>query len=427
MTPLLPPPDPSPAPAPVWLLKVLLYLTFLFHVLFMNLTFGGSLLATVYGFKGKAKHQVAAWSLMRAMPYLIAFTVSFGVAPLLFVQVLYGPLVYTSAILMGVPFLLIIPVLLLAYSLAYVCKARWERLGSWRKYFSLALFLLFGYVGFTYVNLFTLMLEPDRFHAKYLHHPSGWQMNFADPTIWPRFLHILLGAIAVAGLWVAIAGLRRLALEPEQGRWQYRSGATWTAGATLVNFAAGVWWLLAIPREEMMIFMGGSVLASGAFALGLVCALATLVLVLLGINALKPKPYLMGTMHALILTLACMVVMRDRLRDAHLGAEYDVTKIPVSPQWGAIVLFLAVFLAGIAVAAWLLRRGYEARKARKDRESEILAGPGLMDSGLRRLSDADSGIFRGGLGDSSSGFRPGPGESGARRPGPGESGGHRLD
>jgi hypothetical protein len=427
VSPILPPPDPSPVPGPVWLLKVLLYVTFLFHVLFMNLTFGGALLATVYGFKGKPKHLVAAWSLMRPMPYLIAFTITFGVAPLLFVQVLYGPLVYTAAILMGVPFILIIPALLLAYSLAYFCKNRWERLGSWRKVLSLLLFLLFGYVGFTYVNLFTLMLEPDRFHNKYLNHPGGLQMNLADPTIWPRFLHVLLGAVAVSGLWVAISGLRRLSLEPEQGRWQYRSGATWTAGATLVNFAAGAWWLLAIPREVMMIYMGGDALATGAFALGLACALATLVLVLLGINALKPKPYLMGSMHSLVLTLACMVVMRDRLRDAGLGAQYDVTKLPVSPQWGAILLFAGLFLSGAAVAAWLLRQGHKARRERKEREGQVLQGPGLMDSGLRRLSDADSGIFRGGLGDSSSGFRTGPGESGSRKAGPGESGGHRLD
>ena len=427
MIPILPPPDPSPVPAPVWLLKGLLYLTFLLHVLFMNLTVGGSLLATVYGFKGKPKHNVAAWSFVRPMPYLLAFTISFGVAPLLFVQVLYGPLVYTAAVLMGVPFILIIPVLLLTYTLAHICKSRWEGLGRWRKYLCLAQFLLLGYVGFTYVNLFTLMLEPERFHGKYLNHPGGWQMNFADLTIWPRFLHVMLGAAAVAGLWVAIAGLRRLALEPEQGRWQYRSGATWTAGATLVNFAVGVWWLLAIPREEMMIFMGGNILATAAFALGLVCALATLVLVLLGINALKPKPYLMGTMHSLVLTIACMVVMRDRLRDADLGAQYDVTKLPVSPQWGAILLFAAVLVSGLAAAAWLLRKGHEARKARKEREGGVLQGPGLMDSGLRRLSDADSGIFRGGFGDSSSGFRAGPGDSGVRRPGPGESGGHRLD
>lgn len=425
MLPDFPSPDPSPVPAPIWLLKILLYVTFLVHLLFMNLTAGGALLTALFAFKGKVRHWDAAGQLAKGLPYLMPFTITFGVAPLLFVQVLYGPLIYTAAVLMGVPFILVIPTVMLAYALMYLLSSRWGTLGALRGYIALGIFLLLGFVGFTYTNLFTLMLEPERFHDMYVGRPTGFQMNLADPTVFPRFLHMMLGAVAVAGLWVAITGLRRLSMEPEQGRWQYRYGATWFAGATIINIVVGLWWLLDVPLEERMIFMGRDMAATVAFGLGAAAGLSALILALMGINSLKPKPLLMGSMHSLVVTVACMIVMRDRLRDATLKADYDLSKLHVASQWGAIALFLALFLAGIGAVVWLLRQASKAASARPPGD-EVNRGPGFMDSGIRPISAADSGTYRGGFPDSGA-YRRGPGDSATRRGNPGQSGAHRPD
>lgn len=425
MMPAFPPPDPSPVPAPVWMLKILLYVTFLAHLLFMNLTAGGALMTVVFAFKGKARHWDAAGQLAKGLPYLMPFTITFGVAPLLFVQVLYGPLMYTAAILMGVPFILVIPAVMLAYALMYLLSSRWATLGVLRGYCALLIFLLLGFVGFTYTNLFTLMLEPERFHDMYVNRPTGFRMNLADPTVFPRFLHMMLGAVAVAGLWIAIMGLRRLRMEPEQGRWQYRYGATWFAGATIVNIVVGLWWLLDVPLQERMIFMGQDLAATVAFGLGAAAGVSALVLALMGINSLKPKPLLMGSMHSLVVTMACMIVMRDRLRDAALKTDYDLSKLHVASQWGAIALFIVLFLAGIVAVVWLLRQASKAASA-KTPGDDVNRGPGLMDSGIRPISAADSGAYRGGFPESGA-YRPSPGESAARRGGPTQSGAHRLD
>ncbi len=48
------------------------------------------------------------------LPLVIAFAVNFGVAPLLFLQVLYGHFIYTSSILMGIFWISIIPALIIA-------------------------------------------------------------------------------------------------------------------------------------------------------------------------------------------------------------------------------------------------------------------------------------------------------------------------
>jgi len=411
MTPVLPFFGTLPLPAPVWLLKALLLLTFIVHLLFMNLMAGGNLLAALFAFKGKPRHLDAARGLVRIMPYATAFAIVFGVAPLLFIQVLYGPLFYTSAILIGTPFLLSIPVIILAYALMYLVRYRWDKLKRSRPWLPLLNFLLLGYVGFIMTSLSTLMLDPDRFKNMYLAHPGGWQLNMAEPTLIPRFLHMMVGAIAVAGLYVAIRGARRLRLEPEQGRWQYRSGATWFAGATLVNMALGVWWLLALPKEQMMTLMGGSLPASIAFGVALAAALLALCGALLGINSVKPGPYLWGTAGALVAVFAGMAIMRDAIRGAALRPDYVVQALPVGSQWGAIGLFALLMGAGAWVCWWLLKQQKIAGSERRPKPPS----PGLTDSGIRSLHPGDSRTTI-----------PAVTDSGAHRLPPSSSGPHRL-
>jgi hypothetical protein len=363
MIPLIPPLDPSPAPGPIWVFKVLLYATFTLHLVFMNLLLGGTLLASYYGFKGKEKHLDAARSLVRILPFVMSYAISFGVAPLLFIQVLYGPLFYSATIPMGAPFLLIIPTLMAAYSLAYVLSWRWDTLGKIRPWLSGLLLGLLLWVGFTYSNAFTLMLDPERVKFKFLRHPGGWQMNLAEPTLVARFGHMFIGAASLAGLYVAYLGLKRLLAEPEQGRWMFRSGATWFSGAVILQIVSGFWWLFDLPKEQMMLVMGKSPMATAFFWTGFVAALAALVLLLRTLNALKPWRVFHAALGCAGITLLCMVVWRDILRDATVRPFLDPYALPTAPQWGALALFLGIFAGGIAALTWLLRIAYRAKKA----------------------------------------------------------------
>ncbi len=351
----IPPLDPSPVPAPIWLLKALLYTTFFVHVVLMNLVLGGSLMAVYYGFKGKAKHIDAAGVLAKMLPWAMPFAVTFGVAPLLFVQVIYGPLFYAASIPMGIPFLMIIPVVIAAYYMMYYYSWRYERLGAKRPWIAMLIFGLLGYVGFTYSNVFTLMLDPDRIHSKYLAHPDGFQMNLLEPTLFPRFLHMVLGAVAVTGLFMAFMGLKRLQKEPDRGRWLYRSGATWFSGATLVTIAVGLWWVFALPEEQMKTLMGGNLPATIAFGVGFLTGIASLVFVLWAMNSHKPRPLFITGKILLVLTLISMIFLRDQIRDVGISSFFKLADLPVAPQWGVLGLFLLTFVLGLVVVFWLLK------------------------------------------------------------------------
>ena len=78
----------------------------------------------------------------------------------------------------------------------------------------------------------SLMLRVGEFPAMTLDATPGWRLNLDDPSLVPRYLHMLLGAIAVAGAATALLGWTRHATGPGFGRWAMRYGSGWTAMAS---------------------------------------------------------------------------------------------------------------------------------------------------------------------------------------------------
>jgi hypothetical protein len=356
---IIPDPDPVALPAPPWLLWTLLLLTFLLHVLAMNLALGGSILGGVTEMVARrgdrAHHRALVGWLSRAMPVAIAFTITLGVAPLLFLQVLYGRLFFTSSVLMAWPWLLIVPLLILGYYGLYLRAMKGESLGATGPVVGWISTLIFVAIGFLFTNNMTLMLRPAAFKEMYLADDRGLHLNLGDPTLIPRYLHFLVGAIAVAGLAVVIVGLVRRWRDPDFGTWSIRYGSLWFSIATGVNMVFGVWWLIALPRETMLRFMGGDTAATVIFGAGLVLALAVLMIMLLASQSSRPERLAKAGIHTLALVLVAMVLLRDQIRRAALDAAGFEPVSWVAPQWGALALFLVLLVAGIITVAWMIR------------------------------------------------------------------------
>ena len=206
----IPNPDPMPLPAPVWLLRLLLLLTFFLHVLFMNCLWGGSAVALVCRLRRKnSAFCCAACRTIsgRLLPSVFAFTITLGVAPLLFLQVMYGQFLYTSSILIGVAWLAIIALVVLAYYGVYFLSMKGpEHQGAATAILTVVVLLLAA-VAFIYSNNFTLMLAPERWVPLYRGNAGGWHLNWSEPSLLPRYLHFVLGALAVSGLGLIVMGL----------------------------------------------------------------------------------------------------------------------------------------------------------------------------------------------------------------------------
>ena len=357
----IPLPDPMPLPAPVWLLRTLLLLTFFLHVLFMNCLLGGTAIALVCTMRRKSSAFSArlAGDLGRLLPSVFAFTITLGVAPLLFLQVMYGQFLYTSSILIGVPWLAIIGMVVLAYygvyffSMNSVTTKAHEQKGRTTVVLSLVVLLLAS-IAFIYSNNFTLMLAPERWLDLYHSHTSGWNLNWSEPSLLPRYLHFVLGALAVAGLGLVVMGLRQQ--EDAYRQWLTEQGSLLFTGTTLLNFGVGFWFLVTLYGPARLAFVGGNGFATALLGIGMLLPLAAVAHLIMAKANKSPKRQLVIGIGCGLLTVAVMIVMRDVLRNLALAPNFNLNHLPVAPQWGIILLFVILFVAGLATLYYMLRK-----------------------------------------------------------------------
>lgn len=340
----IPSPDPLPLPAPVWLLQFLSLLTLVLHLVPMSIVLGGSIIVVVALLR---KDEALAGTLMPALPVATAMTVTLGVAPLLFVQVMYGQFFYSSSILMAVPWLLIVPVLIVAYYGFYynALAAKPCRIAALVSAAGVVL------IGFIYSNNLTLMLTPERWRQfTATANTLGLALNTGEPTLPARSLHMLLGALAVTGLFIAIRG---------RVKW----GALQFALATLANLGAGLWFLFSLPANIRGQLLGGSIAQTAHLGAALLLALLAMMLALLAINSPKPGRKLTLASVCLVLTLAVMATLRHFVRQAYLKPHFDLATLPVKPMWDVFALFAVLLVVGLGIVGWMIVKVVKAKPA----------------------------------------------------------------
>lgn len=357
MTPVsvIPGAEPLPLPAPAGVLWALLMLTLVLHILAMNLFVGGSVLAAVARVRHRGDEHARAWLLRfaKAAPVIAAATISFGVAPLLFLQTLYGRLFFTSSVLMAWAWVAIVPALIVAYYATYAVshRAQAKRLGSPRLYGVIVVLVLA--IGFLYTTNMTLMLAADRFSAMYQASGRGLHLNFAEPTLWPRWLHMIVGAVSVAGLALAVAGARSAARGSADGRWAQRFGTRASITATSINMVIGLWWLDRLPSDALTRLMGGSPVATTLFVVGVVAGFGTLIMLLLLARPGASTRLGFSAVAGMLVTVVAMLLVRDQVRAAALERLGGAPTSWVVMQWGPFLLFAVLLVAALAVVGWM--------------------------------------------------------------------------
>jgi len=275
-------------------------------------------------------------SLVKLMPTLMALTVTLGVAPLLFLQLVYHRQVYSAAIVSAWFWLGVIGAAVVAYYLLYAAAlhgghdlaARTRRLGL------ALLFLLF--VSLVLSSVFTLAERPETLAATWAGDPAGASLNPEVGRWLPRWLHMLAGALALGSFVLAV-----FVRDNEELYAAARSGYLWSQiGAMVLGVgvlvglgddlaaymrSAAVWWML-----------GSLLLALGSIHF-----------------VFRKKLPAAGAL--LFLSLFGMVVNRHLARLVVLGDAISPAEMAVRPQWGVFALFLLCFVAMLGVVGWMLR------------------------------------------------------------------------
>jgi hypothetical protein len=340
-------PGPEALQVPSLVLQALLTLTFVLHVILMNIALGGSVLNAAYRLIKREAPPASS-----GLPSTIALAVNLGVPPLLFVQVLFGQFFYSSSVLMGLWWLAVVPTLILAYYAAYLMQRKGKPAAgaAW----SVVSAILLLAIAFVYVNNMSLMLRYERW-PDYFRDKRGLMLDFGDPGLLPRFLHFAIGALAVASIsWSAWARFREgRGHGPDE--FAKRTGLRLFWIFTSLEMLDGLAWLGSLPKETVLLFMGGSAYATAILAAGVALALG-----MLG-HAIGGKFKVAAIL--LVPTLVLMVLVRDVVRASALSKVFSPSSVGVEPQYGPFALFLAALAAGIAVLAWMIKAGLSAGRA----------------------------------------------------------------
>lgn len=194
---------PLPLPLPEGILVFILILSFLLHILFINLMVGGGILTFWYELKGlkNKDYDLLAREIASTITVNKSLAVVLGVAPLLSINVLYTIYFYSSNALTGNIWIGIVPWVAVSFLLLYLHKYTWDQLAS-NKVLHLGIlalgvgsFLLIPFIFLTNINL---MLFPERWHE--IH---GFTSALFLPNVFPRYFHFIVASLAITGVFLA--------------------------------------------------------------------------------------------------------------------------------------------------------------------------------------------------------------------------------
>ncbi len=199
---LVPKDIPLALPLPESVLIILLVLSFLLHILFVNLMVGGSILTLWYEVKGlkDKRYDSLAYQIAQTITVNKSLAVVLGVAPLLSINVLYTIYFYSANALTGKYWILLVPLVTLVFLLLYAHKYTWKKLENNKPLhiamiaLAVALFLFIPFIFLTNINL---MLFPEKWGDV-----KGFFSALALPNVLPRYFHFLVASLAITGLFL---------------------------------------------------------------------------------------------------------------------------------------------------------------------------------------------------------------------------------
>jgi hypothetical protein len=116
--------------------------------------------------------------------------------------------------------------------------------------------------------------------------------------------------------------------------------------------ASGIWFLASQPPRVRSALLGASPPDALLLAVAIGCALVALG-VLFPLDRISLGRVRLASA-AIGVTVILMVILRQRVRALWLSPHFRTEELSVASQWGAILLFLALLLAGIGLVGWML-------------------------------------------------------------------------
>ncbi|RME21419.1 MAG: hypothetical protein D6800_12125 [Candidatus Zixiibacteriota bacterium] len=334
-------PDYNFLPGPLWLITLLQLVTLTLHFVAMNFLFGGLVVILWGKFTDRWQHPVVQQQ-VKLLPTLMAATITLGVAPLLFLQVVFPKQVYAASIISGWFWLAVVPVIIVTYYLLYAAAFAGPENKRRGTYLFLA-FLGMLYVAFMFSSVMSLAEQPELMMRTYAAHQSGCVVNPNIGSYIIRWLHMLFGAVTVGGFFIGLIGRdNEQAFSVGKGFYLWGMAAAAIMGMVYLFTLGDI--LLPLMRTP----------AIWALTIGIVLSAASLHFYF------KKRFCVAGTM--LGISMLAMVFTRHTVRLLHLTGQFNPAEVTVKAQWGPFVMFLICFVIMLGVMVYMIRVFFRERQ-----------------------------------------------------------------
>lgn len=351
--------DPAGIPAVPAAFQALAVFTWIFHIAFVHLALGTATLAIAAFYRREQNPHWArlSWAMTKVAKVSVSLLIVLGVAPLLFTQVIYDPLWYTSNVLSARWAIGFIFTLIIGYCLWFAFY--WSNHEGAKRHIgryaviALALFLLDGLIMHA---LSYQALLPEQWMSWYapggVIDTSGAKLHAIQ---WPRFAFIISLAAPVVGLFlIAYADYFSVRddVEPAYLVFARELGvriARW--GFPLSALLGGLWlWILPPPLKLLTHPVGWLLLA----------ALVSLAVWLWRARSVQGQGY--GLLGMGFAVLGLLAIWREVVRVAYLAPlGYHIADYKVHTDWPSLVLFSSTLLGvGGLVGGFYLTTLYRA-------------------------------------------------------------------
>lgn len=196
-------PFPLGFPAATAFYLTLYVVTLLIHVAFMNYVLAGAT-CLVCGL-GRGRPGSAGDALAHILqdwhPFCLGLAITAGVAPLLFLQILYQESFYTANLLLSHRWMAILPVLIVGFYLLYLQKTAWltARGTAVVSMVRAAIWLCFAFIAWSWTENHLLSLN----RADWVEHAASGRWLFHSPELPPRLALWFFGALPTLALALA--------------------------------------------------------------------------------------------------------------------------------------------------------------------------------------------------------------------------------
>lgn len=327
-----------------------LYLaTLVLHLFPMAYVVGGAAVLAVRTLAGaKPADDPLVEHFRQWLPFVLSAAITAGVAPLLFLQILYHQGFYTANLLLFNRWMAILPVLIVAFYLLYLVKGNW--LWQWplavRAGVVAVVLACFAFIGWSWSE--NHLLSTAGISVWQAHYAAG-RMNYLPAELWPRLGIWLGGVFPVMAAIVAwpLARPDANAVE-ETSESTARRLAVIAAAGMVVSLACAAWYLRAIDGPSRATVLSAPFRVwQGAIAAGAVLQVVAWVLVWRGgrLSLLPRGLVLAGT----VLAVSGIAVCREAIRTSRLDMTALFPLHQAAAEVGGFWLFVA-FLALNALA-----------------------------------------------------------------------------